>query len=259
MTNTKKRVYFIDILRGLLIVYVVYYHLMYDLNDIMGYNIPYLYSDWFSTIRDIMSGSLIFISGISCNFSGNNIKRGAKTILMALMLSIVTFVAMPDQTIVFGILHLLGIMMVTYGVVQLASAYRESSAYSDKRMCVRAILMFIFVFMFAFCRNIYSGYVKLASVTINLPRGLYGSFPMFILGFAGPYMSADYYPVIPWGFLFLAGAMAGYVFNRDNLPRFIYKNFSRPLAFIGRHTLFIYIVHQPVLLGTFMLVNSLKK
>ncbi|MGN1187893.1 MAG: heparan-alpha-glucosaminide N-acetyltransferase [Lachnospiraceae bacterium] len=258
MKEEKTRIYMIDILRGILIIYVVYYHFMYDLNDILGYNIPYLYSKWFSAIRDVMSGSLIFISGISCNFSRNNIKRGARTILVALVLSIVTLVVMPEQTIIFGILHLLGTMMVIYGVIQLAVDGGKKEKYTDRGMSIRAVLMCLFIFLFVFSKDIYYGYVRLASVTLNLPRALYGSFPMYIMGFAGPYVSADYYPIIPWGFLFLAGAMVGYVFNREGLPKLFYKNVCPPLAFIGRHTMFIYIVHQPILLGIFMLVNLIK-
>lgn len=258
MKEKKQRVHLIDIIRGMLIIYVVYYHFMYDLNDILGYNIPYLYSRWFSTIRDIMSGSLIFISGISCNFSRNNIKRGTRTILIALMLSIVTLIVIPEQTIVFGILHLLGIMMVVYGVIQLEFAGKKRVTCNEAAMSRRAVLMCLFILLFVISKDIYYGYVGIASVTLNLPNALYGSFPMYIMGFAGPYESADYYPVIPWGFLFFAGAMAGNVFNRDGLPRLFYKNFCRPLAFIGRHTMFIYIVHQPLLLGIFMLVNALK-
>lgn len=132
----KKRVYILDIIRGILIIYVVYYHFMYDLNDIMGHEIGYLYSEWFSTVRDCMSGSLIFISGISCNFSRNNIKRGARTSLIALMLSMVTAVVMPSQTIIFGILHLLGIMMLMYGFGELAAnKIRRKKCRKRKLQC----------------------------------------------------------------------------------------------------------------------------
>ena len=101
--DKNNRIHLLDIIRGILIIYVVYYHFMYDLNDILGHEIPYLYSDWFSTIRDCMSGSLIFISGISCNFSRSNLKRGVKTVVIALLLSAVTIAVMPSQTIIFGI------------------------------------------------------------------------------------------------------------------------------------------------------------
>ena len=32
----------------------------------------------------------------------------------------------------------------------------------------------------------------------------------------------------------------------------------RPLAFIGRHTMIIYVVHQPLIFGIFMIINAIK-
>lgn len=93
-----------------------------------------------------------------------------------------------------------------------------------------------------------------------MPKMLYGGKNgfLYIMGFAQRLSSADYYPVIPWGFLFLAGAMGGYIFKCKNLPGFLYRNFCRPLAFIGRHTMIIYLVHQPLLFGIFMLVDAVR-
>lgn len=254
----KKRVYLLDIIRGILIIYVVYYHFMYDLNDIMGHEIPYLYSHRFSAIRDCMSGSLIFISGISCNFSHNNIKRGARTVLIALILSIVTLVVMPSQTIIFGILHLLGMMMTIYGLFEYATA-GHNGEFNRRRLCRRLILMLLFFVCFFICRNIYYGWIQLFGWRVPMPKMFYGGKNgfLYIMGFAQSFFSADYYPVIPWGFLFLAGAMGGYIFKCKNLPEFLYRNFCRPLAFIGRHTMIIYLVHQPLLLGIFVLLQKL--
>ncbi len=260
LMEKRKRIYLLDIIRGILIIYVVYYHFMYDLNDILGHDIPYLYSDWFSTIRDCMSGSLIFISGISCNFSRNNLKRGVRTLLIALMLSIVTFVVMPSQTIVFGILHLLGTMMTLYGLGECVVGV-TAVVFDKKKMYVRIVLMVVFMFLFFAGRDIYYGRVGFGSAMVNMPAFLYGgkNYFLYIMGFWQQLFSADYYPVIPWGFLFLAGAMIGYVFKCKNLPGFLYKNFCRPLAFIGRHTMIIYLVHQPLLFGIFMLVSAVKR
>lgn len=253
----KKRVYLLDIIRGILIIYVVYYHFMYDLNDIMGHEIPYLYSHWFSAIRDCMSGSLIFISGISCNFSRNNIKRGVRTLLIAMVLTIATVVAMPSQTIIFGILHLLGTMMLLYGLGEyIADKHKKKKEAS---MPIRLILMCVFLLLFFVCQEMYYGWLKLGAFKLYLPRPLYGGNNglLYIMGFWQRLNSADYYPLIPWGLLFLAGAMGGRIFKGDRLPQFMYRNFCRPLAFIGRHTMIIYLVHQPLLLGIFMLVQKL--
>ena len=263
-TQQKKRVHFIDTLRGFLIIYVVYYHLMYDLNDILGYNIPYLYSDWFASIRDGMSGTLIFISGISCNFSGNNIKRGIKTLLIALALTLVTFFIMPSQIILFGILHLLGSMMLIYSVIELVknkvmgkgSNLKIENTFSELKFAKRILIMCILMFLFVMSFNVYYGYIQVFGNYVELPDFLYGSFPTYLLGFRADYFSADYYPMIPWGLLFLAGAMFGYCFKSDKIPDFMYKNKLPWLSFIGRHTMIIYIVHQPLLFGIFYIISN---
>lgn len=259
--ESKKRVYFLDILRGILIIYVVYYHFMYDLNDIVGREIPYLYSKWFSTVRDIMSGSLIFISGISCNFSADNIKRGIRTIVIAMGLTVVTYFVMPEQTIIFGILHLLGTMMLLAGIIRFLSGKIKKGRkddiqvheYKSQVMWIRYIFALILFALFICCYDIYWGRFGIGALSVNLPEGLYGSFPMYIMGFKGNYFSADYYPLLPWGLLFLCGDLTGYIFKKNNLPALFYKNFCNPLAFIGRHTMVIYLVHQPVILGICML------
>ncbi len=253
----QKRIHIIDIIRGILIIYVVYYHFMYDLNDILGYEIDYLYSDWFSAIRDVMSGSLIFISGISCNFSRNNIKRGFKTLGVACVFTLVTCIIMPSQQILFGILHLLGAMMLIYGIGQwlVNKCLKNGNEYCIGRLAVRLLLMIICFGLFMAFFNVYYGYIGIAGIKIPMWSALYGSLPMYFFGFRGPYYSADYYPLLPWGFLFMAGAAGGYIFRLKQLPQILYKNFCRPLSFIGRHTMAIYIVHQPVLFGIFFIIS----
>lgn len=253
----KKRIYLLDILRGVLIIYVVYYHFMYDLNDILSHEIPYLYSRWFSAIRNVMSGSLIFISGISCNLSRNNLKRGIRTVMIALFLTLATRVVMPSQTILFGILHLLGTMMLLYGIGEAIYKKRkpQGEAYEAGKMGRRILLAAVFLLLYAFFYNVYYGFVGFAGWQAPLPWWMYGSFPMYIVGFRGPFFSADYYPLLPWGLLFLAGAMSGYIFRKKDLPRLLYQNRCRPLAFLGRHTMAVYIIHQPLLFGIFFLID----
>lgn len=255
----KKRIYLLDILRGVLIIYVVYYHFMYDLNDILSHEIPYLYSRWFSAIRNVMSGSLIFISGISCNLSRNNLKRGIRTVIIALLLTLVTRAVMPSQTILFGILHLLGTMMLLYGIAELILKKRkpEGEAYKAGKMGRRILLSAVFLFLYAFFYNVYYGFLGIGGWRVRLPGWMYGSLPMYIVGFQGPFFSADYYPLLPWGMLFLAGAMAGYIFRKKDLPPWLYQNRCRPLAFLGRHTMAVYIIHQPLLFGIFFLIDRL--
>lgn len=271
MNKNKKRIYILDIIRGILIIYVVYYHLMYDLSDILSHEISYLYSDWFSAIRDIMSGSLIFISGISCNFSHSNVLRGIKTIAAALMLSLITILVIPSQTILFGILHHLGLNMLIFGIIKdkrhgiIKEKDKQSKnngrcfseSYNKKTMIWHVVASMACLCMFFVMKEIYFGYLSFGFTKVFLPNELYGSFIMFIMGFGGPFMSADYYPVFPWSMLFYAGALLGYYFRKEELPAFFYKNFCKPLSFIGRHTMAIYLLHQPSLFGIFFIVNMI--
>ena len=260
----KKRVYILDIIRGILIIYVVYYHFMYDLNDIMGHEIGYLYSEWFSTMRDCMSGSLIFISGISCNFSRNNIKRGARTSLIALLLSTVTAVVMPSQTIIFGILHLLGMMMLMYGLGELAAnkIRRKKVQKKEASMPVRVVLMSIFLILFFVCRNVYYGWLTFGNFRLYLPDVLYGGSNgfLYIMGFWQRLSSADYYPLIPFVFMYLTGYFAAQVAQASSLeaPAWAYANPIPALAVLGRHALPFYLLHQPVILGVLELVYSVR-
>ncbi|MEG1972082.1 MAG: heparan-alpha-glucosaminide N-acetyltransferase domain-containing protein, partial [Oscillospiraceae bacterium] len=77
--------------------------------------------------------------------------------------------------------------------------------------------------------------------------------PNFLYFMAGltsyPYYSADYWPLFPWIFAFISGAFGGKMITLGKAPEILKWNKIPPLSFIGRHTLIIYIVHQPILLG----------
>ena len=122
MDNTKKssgssRVGILDELRGFAIICMVVYHAMYDLKYLFGLDIPIFFDGWFDVIRDIFAGLFIFISGTVCRYSSNNIKRGAQCFFIGM---IMTFV-MPfftSGTVMFGILHFLGVSMMLFGLGQ---------------------------------------------------------------------------------------------------------------------------------------------
>ena len=78
---------------------------------------------------------------------------------------------------------------------------------------------------------------------------------------------ADYMPLVPWLGVFLVCAAAGRLLYKDKKTLFtkrgkVMKAVARPVEFIGRHSLIIYLVHQPVIYGIlyaiFLLINSVK-
>jgi len=111
------RVGILDEIRGFAILCMVVYHAMYDLKYIFGVDVPIFFDSWFDVVRDIFAGVFIFISGTVCRYSSNNIKRGAQCFFIGM---IMTFV-MPfftSGTIMFGILHFLGVSMMLFGLGQ---------------------------------------------------------------------------------------------------------------------------------------------
>lgn len=95
-------------------------------------------------------------------------------------------------------------------------------------------------------------------LSVRLPAQLYSTNFLFPLGFPGPgFVSADYFPIFPNLFLFLFGTYLGKYALLGKFPGFLYKKRVAFLAFTGRHALWIYILHQPVIFGILWLITSL--
>ena len=74
-------------------------------------------------------------------------------------------------------------------------------------------------------------------------------FPLGLL--ADGFSSSDYYPLMPWFFLFCAGSFLGRWIKEGRAFHWVYTARMPFLEKLGRHTLLIYILHQPVLIALF--------
>ena len=112
------------------------------------------------------------------------------------------------------------------------------------------------LFLFFFCFSVPSGRLGFGPMQIQLPRCLFQNAFTAALGFPGPgYYSADYFPLIPWLFLFWAGACAGVWLRLGRGPGWLYQRHSPFLAAAGQKSLWIYLVHQPALYLIFLLIR----
>lgn len=246
-TEVKKyrRAGFMDEVRGFCILCMVVYHVCFDLNYTYNIHIPIMFDGWFDIVRDIFAGAFMFISGMSSRYSHNNAKRGIQCFFIGMIITFIFAFFAPSAPILFGILHFMGVSMMIYAIGD--KYFLKIPAPVGISVC--AVL-------FLLTRGIMYGYLGPAQgVGIKLPEFIYNAGLLFPLGFRAPsFQSMDYFPLLPWFFVFLAGAYTGKYAIEDKMPAFFYKTHCKPLALAGRYTLWIYVLHQPVAMVFFLLI-----
>lgn len=211
-------------------ILMVLHHAAFDL-VIAGY-IPeeLIFNPLMNFLQPFFAGSFIIMSGISCRFSRNNLKRGIILALISAGVSVVTYYFTPDMYIDFGILHFLSCAMIIYFILH-------------KLLKNDAVWFIIFSVIFAL---IFSQF----PITIEKEGYAFLGFPTIY------YMSGDYYPIFPWIFLFLAGSCIGSFIQKRKLPDFFYRVRIPILEKIGKYSLVIYLAHQPLLYGLMLLLEK---
>lgn len=224
-----KRVYNLDKIRGLTIISMVLFHLMYNINffrEISWYNETLLNKVWQLSI----ALSFFIISGITSTLlsSKKNIIRGIKTSFVGALISVATYIFARDQFIVWGVMNGLGLSMIIGGLLN------NNRIFSKK-----TILMYLLFF----------------ALTYNIPRNSLNNIDffkylynlnIFPLGFpSDKFVSADYFPIIPWIFAYFAGISLGSFLQKKNF----YNKYGTDnlLAKIGRYSMPIYLIHQVIL------------
>lgn len=241
--QTNMRYHTLDEARGFAVLCMVFYHAFYTLSFDANLKIGEVLFDFFTPLEPFFAMFFIILSGVCCQLSRSNLKRGLKLAAVALLLTAVTVFlsrhGMEGAEIYFGILHLLAVGMLLVALIN--------------RLLLKLpplITAMFFLVLFVFTYNIESGTLGFGDISFSLPNKLYLSDTLFFLGFhSGNFYSADYFPILPWIFMFLCGASIGIYAKRDKFPQSFKKLRIPFLSVIGKNALIIYILHQPVIYG----------
>jgi len=233
MEEKKKRIEIIDALRGFAVTLMVIHHALYNMAAFL--DAPWwLYKNpVFDVLQALFIGLFIVISGISSRFSRGNIERGSIVIVIAVLITYVT--VRMEMPIYFGILHLLGFLMIFYGITR---------KFIDR--IPRRIAPFLYIALIvisALARTYFS------PVSDNLViRDLLSVLGWRQVGF----VNYDNQHILPWLFVFLFGTWVGEYIREGRFPKWFYEIKVPFFPFIGRNALLVYVLHQPVMFGAAM-------
>lgn len=218
--QSKNRIWEIDLMRFVAIVLMVTFHFIYDLREFAGVNVEYEFGFW----RFVGAASAIifmFVSGISSGFSRNTLKRGLKVLGFGIIITIATYFFDSTQYIRFGILHFLGVSMMLFPLLKKMNRWV---------LLIMAVLGFIA-----------GKYIE--STTVN-------TFLLLPLGFMyGGFASMDYYPLFPYISYFILGVLCYKLFYYKGKSLFRFSFSPKIVQLVSSHSLSIYLLHQPILMG----------
>ena len=237
----KQRLHFLDALRGFTLINMIAFHGLWNLVYLFG-----LKADWYVGTpgylwQQWICWTFILLSGFCWSFSRNHLKRGLTVFGGGLLVTAATCIAMPESRIVFGVLTCIGSCM-------LLMIPAEKLAKKLPAPVGLAISFGLFVLL----RNVSSGSLGFEGwVLCPLPGSLYRNLLTAYLGFPHPgFFSTDYFPLLPWFFLFTTGYFLHRVLEERKLNEKLFgKGQVLVLNWLGRHSLLVYLLHQPILYG----------
>jgi uncharacterized membrane protein len=233
-----RRIWELDAFRGLCVLGMVIVHFVYDLTDMFAL-VKWNYPDWFEFV--MLWGGVLFLllSGICVTLGHHPIRRGLIVLGCGIAVSAVTVVLWKyfdfhkSIIIYFGVLHCLGCCMILWPLM------KKLPFWALLPIGLALVLLGFYI----------DG--------IDAPMDW-----MVILGFRlRGFWSSDYFPLVQNLGFFLMGAGLGKLLYRSKkslLPKVNDRFFLlRFLQFCGRHSLWIYMLHQPVLAGFCLLLTML--
>ena len=263
----EKRIHEIDLIRGFLIIIVVLDHVFWCLkyygNVWFGEN-HWLYKFfnyyWTSNSRNIIQpialAAFCFVSGVSCAFSKNNWKRAIQMLIFWGVIAI-------GSNVIQLILQNNGndtVLRVDFNIIGCLAFSTLIYCFFQKRswrVLLAAILAFFLISTYLI-PGLRDTLFNVCGGRLSTRIGAYYNVPDFYLIPFWEYpIQADYVPLFPYVIFFFLGALFSYFMYREKKQSLFPKRgeWERPICFIGRHTLIIYLAHFIVIRGIFIIIT----
>lgn len=251
--DSKKRAFELDALRGLALFLMVLHHTAYDLRYIFDLNIlAFQERDYFwAFIQPFFVCVFVVISGICCQFSRSNPKRALKLLVFSVILTTSTVIVdrffIDGVAIYFNIIHLLTVGTALFA---LFDWWEQKSQNSGNKRVGNAVLL-LSALTFLFLVDGFDYYDGMVETNLLIPFGIQSR--NFV-------EMGDYLPMVPWLGVFIIGVLLGrFCYEKKetffpNAPS-VLKKITKPFEFIGRHSLLVYLIHQPIVLGILYLLR----
>ena len=240
MTQSK-RLALPDCIRGLTLISMIAYHGIWNLVWLYGMD-----WQWYRGLpgyiwQQSICWTFLLLSGFCWSMGRQPLRRGLTVFGGGVLVTLVTTFVMPDQQILWGILTCTGscmLLMIPFD--------RLGRKIPPQWGAVGSFSLFFLL------RNVNEGFLGFERLRFcRLPEWLYRDLLTAWLGFPAPgFRSADYFSLIPWFFLFACGYFLYRLTERKGLTRKLMDRGALPgVNWLGRHSLPVYLLHQPILYG----------
>lgn len=235
----------LDTIRGVTVINMVLYHAIWDLVFIFGVNWGWYLGKGAEVWQQCICCTFILLSGFCSGMSRHPVKRGLIVSGIGAAVMLVTAVFMPEDIVVFGVLTLIGSCMLLMALLR--PVLEKPSPW---------VGLLTSLFLFLLTRHIDDRYLGLfGTKLLSVPGIFYQNYLTAYFGFCQPgFYSTDYFPLLPWCFLFAAGFFLHRLAGKK-IMHIGWKGIPC-LNFIGRHALEIYTVHQPVIYGMLLVWDT---
>ncbi|MCM1305924.1 MAG: DUF1624 domain-containing protein [Bacteroides sp.] len=266
----RNRIWEIDFIRGICVILMILDHFSLLLSD-------YFARSWYDGLNNYDAFSLfchnwqnsaarppihtvvlIFffaVSGISCTFSRSNFRRGGQLAILAGIYSFCSLFAdkvmgIYGVTTTFGVLDFLAVCMLLYALIE-----RCCKGDPYHIAIVAAGLIGITLILY-FCYTPPAN-TPLFFGIIFPPTDAYGKDALFYN--QNQISPGDLFTMIPYTAFYFAGVLLApflYGKRRSLLPK-LDEKWNKPVCFVGRHALLVYIFHLVILAGLLALISGI--